>query len=82
MKDTIQGWYNLQEILSNIMHNIKTLLSALNKIGIQNKENYKRGDWIGNSSLDGMRIFESVTYNLFELLNSIRIAYHSRVRVT
>ena len=82
MKDTIQGWYKLQEILSNNMHNIKTLLSALSKIGIQNKENYKRGDWIGNSSLDGMRIFESVTYNLSELLNSIRIAHHGRVKVT
>ena len=52
--------------------------SALNSIGINDDKEYRDGiSWFGNSSLDGITIFESVTYNLSDLINSIEIRYQN-----
>ena len=58
-----------------------THFSALYDIGVENKEDYIEGNWFGNSSLDGMVIFKSVTYNLPDLINSIEIHFHSGDKV-
>ena len=50
-------------------------LSELNKFGIMTQQDYRAGNWHGDSTLSARKIFNSVTYNLSELLTSFSIFY-------
>ena len=52
-------------------------LTNLNRIGIEKANDYRNGDWYGNSTLDGRIIFESVTHNFSDLVESFRMRYKS-----
>ena len=43
--------------------------SALQRIGIENANAYRNGDWFGNSSMYATRIFKYVTYNFSDLIH-------------
>ena len=45
----------------------------LNKFGIMTQQDYRNGDWHGNSTLSARQIYNKVTYNLSELLTSFSI---------
>ena len=49
------------------------IFRALNKIGIKNVNEYKEGNWYGNTSIDGdgSALFESLTNNLTDLIEDI-----------
>ena len=47
----------------------------LNKLGIITQQDYREGDWHGNSTQSARKIYNSVTYNLSELLTSFSIRY-------
>ena len=55
---------------------------ALNNIGIDDVKSYKYGNWFGNSSLDGMTIFTSVTYNLSDLIETLTFKYENEETLT
>ena len=44
--------------------------SVLKSIGIPNRNDYRNGEWFGNSSLDGSTLFTHVTYNLSDLIET------------
>ena len=44
---------------------------ALKKIGIQDANAYRNGDWFGNSSLEGETIFRSVSFNFSDLIKEL-----------
>ena len=50
--------------------------SALNEIGLM-VEDYKDGDWFGNSSKNGPTILKSVTFTLSNLLDNISVNYEN-----
>ena len=51
---------------------------ALQNIGVKSGNDYQDGDFFGNSSIDErIALFERVTYNLTDLINSIKIGYKS-----
>lgn len=47
----------------------------LNKIGIGKANDYRKGEWYGNSTLDGSRIFQYVTHNFSDLVQSFSIRF-------
>ena len=47
----------------------------LNKFGIMTQHDYRNGDWHGNSTLSARTIYNSVTYNLSELLTRFFFEY-------
>ena len=49
----------------------------LNQIGIRNVKGYKKGQWFGNSTLDGHSIFRFVTYELSDLLERFFVRFKS-----
>ena len=49
----------------------------LNQIGIRNVKDYKKGQWFGNSTLDGHSIFRFVTYDLSDLLQRFSVRFKS-----
>ena len=51
----------------------------MNNIGIKNGIEYKEGNWHGNTSIDGggAALFESLTYNLTDLIEKIEFRYHN-----
>ena len=51
----------------------------MNNIGIKNGIEYKEGNWYGNTSIngDGAALFESLTYNLTDLIEKIEFRYHN-----
>ena len=53
------------------------IFRALNKIGIKNGIEYKEGNWYGNTSMDGngATLFQSLTYNLSDLIKIIEFRY-------
>ena len=51
------------------------LFRELIKFGIMSQEDYRKGDWHGNSTVSARNIYNSVTYNLSELLTSFSILY-------
>ena len=55
------------------------IFRALNKIGIKNVNEYKEGNWYGNTSIDGdgSALFESLTNNLTDLIEDIEFRYHN-----
>ena len=55
------------------------IFRALNKIGIKNVNEYKEGNWYGNTSIDGngATLFQSLTYNLTDLIEKIEFRYHN-----
>ena len=48
--------------------------------GIESIENYKDGNWYGNSSTDGEAIFKSVTYIFSDLIESVEFRYQNGKR--
>ena len=48
---------------------------GLNMFGIKTQQDYRNGDWHGNSTISARKIYNSVTYNLSELLTSFSIHY-------
>ena len=50
----------------------------LNKFGIKTQEDYIRGDWYGNSTISAREIFNSVTYELRELLTKFSVLSEMR----
>ena len=51
-------------------------LRNLKKLGIKDASDYRQGNWYGNSSMDGKRIFKYVTHELFDLIKSMVIYYN------
>ena len=48
--------------------------SALKENGIENIHDYrKKGNWFGNASLDGMSLFNAVTFDFDDLVKKIEI---------
>ena len=47
--------------------------SVLKRFGIENADDYREGNWFGNTSLDGMSIFNAVTHDFDDLVKSIVI---------
>ena len=54
----------------------------MNKIGIQNANEYRLGNWYGNSTLDGGTIFKSVTHNFSDLVTNVTIHLENGEEVT
>ena len=54
----------------------------MNKIGIQNANEYRLGNWYGNSTLDGGTIFKSVTHNFSDLVNNVTIHLEAGEEIT
>jgi len=52
-------------------------ITNLNKLGINDASDYRRGNWYGNSSLDGKSIFKLVTHELSDLVKSMIVYYHA-----
>ena len=53
------------------------IFSALNHVGINGVEDYRNGDWFGNSLMDGPTIFNSATYTLSNLVENISVHYQN-----
>ena len=47
----------------------------LNKIGIKNANDYRWGDWYGNSTLDGRKVFQSVTHSFSEIVETLIVYF-------
>ena len=50
-------------------------ITNLNKIGIQNANDFRGGNWYGNSSLDGRMIFKTVTHNFSDLVETFIVYF-------
>ena len=53
----------------------------MSSFGIDSIEDYKDGNWYGNSSMDGAAIFTSVTYSFSDLIESVEFRYKNGKKV-
>ena len=53
----------------------------MSSFGIGSIEDYKDGNWYGNSSMDGAAIFNSVTYSFSDLIESVDFHYQNGKKV-
>ena len=44
-------------------------------MGIKDSDDYEEGNFFGNTSLNGLFIYEKITYNLSDLVNRIKVQY-------
>ena len=49
----------------------------LNKFGIGKANDYRKGDWHGNSTLDGRTIFKSVAHNFSDLVETLTVNFQN-----
>ena len=70
-------FYQLSEHTSSYRRSLKYffLFRELNKFGIMTQHDYRKGNWHGNSTLSASQIYNSVTYNLSEILTSFSLIY-------
>ena len=51
--------------------------SLLQDMGIKDSDDYEDGNFFGNTSFNGITVFEKVTYNLSDLVRRIKVQYEN-----